>query len=113
MSILDSKIKASNIPKALLINFDYAEIRTSQFNKELFLYVSGEQPAAGWNAMLAPLINQETPDYLHVEVLRARMNDTKVERGNSPYRLSLPLNSISGKKGVKLIGANGSKTFDI
>ncbi len=85
----------------------------SQFNNELFLFVTGEQPEKGWNAMLTPLINQQTPDYLTVEVLRARADYTQKSHSEANYQLSLPLNFISGKKGVMLIGANATKQIDI
>ncbi len=99
--------------RAHLINFDQAEIRKSQFNDELFLFVTGEQPEKPWRAILAPVINQQTPDYLTVEVMRTRANDDQERRNKVHYQLSLPLNAISGKKGVMLLGANKSKKIDI
>lgn len=113
MSEIPPQNEKSNSPRGQLINFDHAEIRTSQFNDELFLFVTGKQPEKNWKAMLAPMINQQTPDYLTVEILRTRASDGR-EKGNQEYyQLSLPLNAISGKKGVMVIGANQSKKIDI
>lgn len=106
----DDKLMSS-AANGRLIDFDQAEIRHSQFNDELFLFVSGQPIENGWKAMLSPVIHHNKLDYLTVEVLKVRSD--KQNEMDKPYRASLPLGGIAGKKGVVLIGANETQTLDI
>lgn len=66
------KFEASTAPHGKLLTFDHAEIRTSQYNGDLFLYVEGEDLKMGWDDVLTPQINQKQPEYLTVEILQIR-----------------------------------------
>ncbi len=106
----------SSAPHGKLIDFEYAEIRSSQFNDEDYLYVAGAKPEDGWKAILAPCIHHAMPDYADVEVLKVRIrenSETLNAENEDGYQLSIPINSIKGSKGILLIGANGNKMIDI
>lgn len=116
MTRIISSESLSSAPHGKLIDFDYAEIRSSQFNDETYLYVAGAKPEDGWQAMLAPRIHHSVPDYADVEILKVRSRqDHKAPNAENEdsYQLSIPINSIKGSKGIMIIGANGDKVIDI
>ncbi len=106
----------SSAPHGKLIDFEHAEIRSTQFNDEIYLYVAGAKPEDGWQAMLAPRIHHSVPDYADVEILKVRSRQdikNSATENEDGYQLSIPINSIKGSKGIMLIGANGDKVIDI
>lgn len=106
----------SSAPHGKLIDFECAEIRSSQFNDESYLYVAGAKVDDGWQAMLAPRIHHSVPDYASIEVLKVRNYQDHIKsaaENEDGYQLSIPINSIKGSKGIMLIGATGDKVINI
>ena len=102
---------ASRIAAGELLAYENAEIRSSRYNNDAFLIVSGNKPENGWKAMLVPSIYQEKQEYLHVEILKVR-DFNGVSDDDSQYILSIPVDAIMGEKGIMLVGANGRKYID-
>lgn len=103
----------SSAPHGKLTTFDVAEIRSSKFNGDLFLYVEGEMPEIGWNVIIAPRIYHDKPEYLEVEILRVQAPANQYGERADIYKLSIPLNDIIGSKGVKVIGLDTSQSLDL
>jgi len=106
----------SSAPHGKLIDFEYAEIRLSEFNGEEYLYVASAKTEDGWKAMLAPRIYHDVPDYTDVEVLKVRSTQRQeiiVIKNSEYHQLSIPISSFKGLKGISLIGANVDKIIDI
>ena len=95
---------------------DDAELRAGPtFGQGLYLVVSGPAPANGDQVRLVPDLVQHDPDYRRIEVLsddRSNHGDDSPLRAER-YEKSMPLSGLSGKKGIELVGANGTKKFDL
>jgi hypothetical protein len=68
------------------------------------LVVSGTKPCINMTVHLSPLVYIVQPDYWGIEVFGVlpALCLTAV----SPYQVHIPLDGITGKKGVEVIGAN-------
>jgi len=97
-----------------LINFDEARVFFG-FNPNLpLLEVSGLAPCANMTVRLQPLIYIRCPEYWGIEVVGCLPGDFCLE-AVEPYQELIDLKAAGaiGSKGIKLIGANGSKKFDV
>lgn len=102
----------SSVPQGRIIGFDGAELKRSPMQNGWFLSVSGVAPEAGKVARLAPRLYQERPDYWGIEVVAIRL-DAGGDDGPCSGKLSIPLEGITGLKGIAVIGANRVITLDV
>ncbi len=96
--------------------FDSAELRAGPtLGQGLYLIVSGPTPRPGANVRLLPVVGDTEPEYQQIEIAwEARAaNDHDDSMGVERYEKSMPLSGLSGKKGIELVGANGTKRFNL
>ncbi|MEP7351396.1 MAG: hypothetical protein ABI668_15790 [Sphingorhabdus sp.] len=107
----------SSVPNGRIIDFDAAELRKLPFQDNLFLWVRGKLPGAGYEAKLAPRIYHDRPDYWGIEVAvvtaPAPANDASVGEISFNFERSVPLSGITGNRGITVIGANQVKRIEI
>lgn len=103
-------------------DFDFAELRAGPtLGQGLFLIVSGLMPLPGAKIRLLPVLDDPHPEYRQIEIaweaLAANSHDVSMDRGGSigaeRYEKSMPLSGLSGTKGIELIGAHGTKKFNL
>lgn len=95
-----------------LIAYEKAAVVNLKTNPPRYvLQVSGIKPFAKMTVKLMPLVYVRQPEYWEIEVvggLRGAGIPTKV-----PYSVSLPLGGALGSRGIQVLGANRSDTFDV
>jgi hypothetical protein len=104
-------LKAPTSTSVRLINFTKARIVPGIVNNTWILIVEGTKPCLNMTVRLIPLIYVRQPEYWGIEV-------TGTVPGFclpavSPYTASLPLNGITGTKGIEVIGARKRKKIDV
>jgi hypothetical protein len=104
-------LKAPTSTSVRLINFTKARIVPGIVNNTWILIVEGTKPCLNMTVRLIPLIYVKQPEYWGIEV-------TGTVPGFclpavSPYTVSLPLNGITGTKGIEVIGARKRKKIDV
>jgi hypothetical protein len=115
-SMLNSSLSA--VPNGQVIAFEKAELRRLPFQDGLYLWVQGLLPATGFDARLAPRIYHDgRPDYWGIEVaafaqVSSVHNNNDQDHGRI-FERSVPLNGITGIKGISVIGANRVQQIDI
>ncbi len=96
--------------------FDSAELRAGPtLDQGLYLIVSGPSPKPGAHIRLLPILGDTQPEYQQIELTwdTRAANDHDVSMGVERYEKSMPLSGLSGKKGIELVGANGTKKFNL
>lgn len=102
----------SLIPQSTrLINFDRAEVRPGFVPRTYFLIVSGTKPYLNMEVHLSPLIYIKQPEYWGIEVI-GTLSGIGLP-ALAPYHVSIPLDGITGTKGVEVIGANKRKKINV
>ncbi len=105
-----------------IAEFDSAELRAGPtLGQGLYLIVSGPTPRPDANIKLLPVLGDPTPEYRQIELAwearAAHDHDVSIDRGGSlgaeRYEKSMPLSGLSGTKGIELVGANGTKKFNL
>lgn len=117
----DEQMKAGTTPpvKSGRVNaadFDSAELRAGPtMGQGLYLIVSGPMPKPGANIRLLPVLGNPPPEYQRIELAwEARAaNDHGASMGVERYEKSMPLSGLLGTKGIELVGANGTKKFNL
>jgi hypothetical protein len=105
-------LAASVIPQSTrLINFDRAEVRPGFLPRTYFLIVSGTKPYLNMQVHLSPLIYIKRPEYWGIEVIGTLPGIGLPAL--APYHVSIPLDGITGTKGVEVIGANKRKKINV
>jgi hypothetical protein len=97
-------------------DFDSAELRAGPtLGQGLYLIVSGPAPKSGANVRLLPVLGDPEPEYRKIELAweAHAANDHNVSMGVERYEKSMPLSGLSGTKGIELVGANGTKKFNL
>lgn len=103
-------------------DFDSAELRAGPtLGQGLYLIVSGPTPRPGANIVLLPVVGDTQSDYQQIELAwearAANDHDVSMGPGGSigaeRYEKSMPLSGLSGTKGIELVGANGTKKFNL
>lgn len=95
-----------------LINFNRAKVVTGIVPGKYILVVSGTAPCLNMVVELSPLVYVQQPDYWGIEVVGSLPGGiclTAVKH----YTESLPLDGITGKKGIEVIGANKRQKIDV
>ena len=95
-----------------LIDFERTEIVTLEsFPPQFVLEVSGTKPYANLDVDLMPFVYVQQPLYWEIEVVGTRQGLTVPVP--APYRVSIPLDGISGTRGVEVVGATRRQRFDV
>ncbi|MGH2585772.1 MAG: hypothetical protein ACRDJE_12735 [Dehalococcoidia bacterium] len=109
---LESLSKLPPPASSRLIAYETAQVINLKTNPPRYeLHVSGIKPFAKMTVKLMPLIYVRQPEYWGIEVvgsLRGRTIPAKI-----PYTVSLPLAGTLGSRGIQVLGANRSDTFDV
>ncbi|HYO14233.1 MAG TPA: hypothetical protein VE685_13640 [Thermoanaerobaculia bacterium] len=94
-----------------LIDFTEARVITGIVPDRYILVVSGEKPYLNMEVSLSPRIYIRRPEYWGIEVVGSLPGIGLPTV--APYHVSLPLDGILGTKGIEVVGANRSETFDV
>jgi hypothetical protein len=95
-----------------LIAYDKAEVLTLESEPPQYvLQVSGVKFSPSMTVKLMPLIYVRQPEYWEIEVVGGLSGAAIPVK--TPYTVSLPLGGTLGSRGIQVIGANRSDTFDL
>ncbi len=97
-------------------DFDSAELRMGPpLGQGLYLIVSGPRPKPDANIRLLPMLGDPETEYQQIELAweTRAAHDHDDSMGVDRYEKSMPLSGLSGKKGIELVGANGTKKFNL
>jgi hypothetical protein len=106
--------KFEELPRAeanRLIYFKKAYIRQGIVPKKYILIVSGTKPYVNMEVSLKPLVYIKRPEYWGIEV-SGSLNGIGLPT-LTPYTVTIPLDSITGTKGIEIIGATHSEKKEI
>ena len=98
----------TSAPNARLVDFDEAVIKPGPMGATRFLRVRGTLPETGSGVKLAPRIYSTTPDYCVIEVAATSAPGSE-ERS---FEVSIPVDGVTGTKGVIVRGDTREQTFD-
>lgn len=93
------------------INFTKAVVRSGFVPNTYFLIVSGTKPCVNMLVELSPLVYIQQPDYWGIEVVGSLPGFCLP--ATAPYVVSIPLDGITGKKGIEVIGATKRKRIPV
>jgi hypothetical protein len=94
-----------------LIDFEKAEIHPGFVPRTFILVVYGTKPNLNIEVSLKPLVYIKQPEYWGIEVVGC-IRGVKLPAA-APYTVTIPLDSLTGTKGIEVIGATGSKKMDV
>ena len=103
--------KAPASESCRLIDFDTAEVITGIVPERYILVVSGEKPYLNLEVRLIPRIYVQRPEYWEIEVVGWLTGPGLP--ATAPYHVSLPLDGITGTKGVEVIGASRTERLEV
>lgn len=86
-----------------LINFTQAKVVPGFIPNTYFLVVSGTKPYVNMLVELSPLVYIRQPEYWGIEVLGSLPGFGLPAL--APYTVTIPLDGITGTKGIEVIGA--------
>ncbi len=118
----DEQMKAGKIARPTrngrvnTADFDSAELRAGPtLGHGLYLIVSGPMPRPGADIKFLPVLGDPLTEYQQIEIAweSRAANDHDVSMGVERYEKSMPLSGLSGTKGIELVGANGTKKFNL
>jgi hypothetical protein len=95
-----------------LIEFEKAEVRPGIVSGTYFLVVCGNAPCMNMQVRLEPRVYVRQPEYWGIEVVGC-LNGGICLTALRPFMELIPLAGITGTKGIEVIGATDTKTFDI
>ncbi len=102
---------ANAVESCQLIGFDNARVEHMTTTGVPLLIVEGTKPYLNMKVRLQPRIYVEQPDYWGIEVVGCLEGIGLPAL--APYSETLSLSHVTGKKGIEVIGADRSQTFDI
>jgi len=97
-------LNAPSSSSVRLIDFEKAEVVPGIVPRTYFLIVSGTKPYVNMTVELSPLVYIRQPEYWGIEVIGSLPGYGLPVL--APYTVSIPLDGITGTKGVEVIGAN-------
>jgi hypothetical protein len=112
----------SSVPSGQIVDFEVAELRKVPFEDSLYLWVRGKLPPGNVEAKLAPRVYHDRPDYWGIEVAIVSVPEDANGRGADTaepgfeslmFERSVPLDGITGSRGITVIGANQIKRIEI
>ena len=95
-----------------IIGFDNAEVHPGFVSGTFILVVSGSAPCINMQVALSPRIYVRCPEYWGIEVTGALPGGFCLP-AMKPFVLTIDLAGITGSRGIEVIGANRSQTFDV
>lgn len=91
-----------------------AEVVDGILNGTYFLVVSGETACVNMRVWLSPLIYIDCPEYWGIEVVGSLIGGRCIIGiVPTPFSVSILLTGITGSKGIEVLGANRSETFEV
>jgi hypothetical protein len=106
------QLAASLVSKSVRrLNFNRAEVRPGFVPRTYFLIVSGTKPYVNMEVHLSPLIYIRKPEYWGIEVIGTLPGIGLPAL--APYHVSIPLDGITGTKGIEVIGATKRKKINV
>ena len=97
-------LSAPAVSSVRLIAFDEARVVPGFLPRTWILVVSGTKPYLNMIVDLSPMIYIRRPEYWGIEVI-GRLPCIGLPT-TAPYTVSIPLDGITGTKGIEVIGAN-------
>ncbi|MFF1905603.1 hypothetical protein [Kitasatospora sp. NPDC058218] len=94
-----------------LIDFDEAKAVPGIVPGTFILVVSGTKPYLNMTVRLSPLVFIAQPEYWGIEVVGS-LSGIGLP-ATTPYTESLPLDGITGTKGIEVIGAYRTERIDL
>ena len=98
----------TSAPNARIVDFDEAIIKDGPIEGTRFLRVRGTLPEGKWQAKLAPRIYFTKPEYWIIEVAAAV--DREATEGS--FEVSIPVDSVTGTRGIIVRGATREERFE-
>ncbi|MFF7456938.1 hypothetical protein [Kitasatospora sp. NPDC008115] len=95
-----------------LIDFEEAKAVPGIVPGTFILIVSGEKPYESMTVRLVPLVYVRQPEYWGIEVTGSLPSGLLLAV-TAPYTEALPLDGITGTKGIEVIGANKRERIDL
>ncbi len=93
------------------INFKDTDVRPGIVNDTWFLIVSGIKPYVNMKVELIPVVYITQPEYWIIEVIGCLPGIGLPTE--APYTVSIPLDGITGTKGIEVKGGRKSEKIDI
>lgn len=97
----------SSASNAQLVDFDEAVIKSGLVGGTRFLRVRGTLSRDGLKAKLAPRIYPRKPDYWVIEVVATPSRNAETRS----FELSIPIDSVTGTKGIIVRGETCEETI--
>lgn len=95
------------------LNYEHAELaEIPESNGRYAVVVHGEAPCLNMHVSLSPFIYIRRPEYWGIEVVGCLPGGICLT-AIKPFVLALDLDSITGTKGIEIIGANRTDRFEI
>jgi hypothetical protein len=106
------RLRALPAPQSCrLIDFETAEVRPGFVTGTFILVVSGTKPYANMTVELRPLIYIRRPAYWGIEVVGCLPGFGLPAL--APYTVALPLDGVTGTRGVEVLGATRSRRIAV
>jgi len=96
-------LKAPVSSSVRLIDFKKVQVVPGIVPRTWILIVSGTKPYINMTVELSPLVYIQRPDYWGIEVVGSLPGIGLP--ATAPYSVAIPLDGITGKKGIEVIGA--------
>ena len=104
-------LNAPPVSSVRLITFDDARVVPGFLPRTWILVVSGTKPYLNMIVDLSPLIYIRRPEYWGIEVI-GRLPGIGLP-ATAPYTVAIPLDGITGTKGIEVIGANKKQKLPV
>lgn len=98
-------LKAPAAQSVRVIAFDRAKVVPGFRPDSWILIVEGTKPCLNMRVELIPFVYIQQPDYWGIEVTGTLPGSICLP-ATAPYSVALPLDGITGKKGIEVIGSN-------
>ncbi|MER5354551.1 hypothetical protein ABT093_30005 [Kitasatospora sp. NPDC002551] len=95
-----------------LIDFEEAKVVPGIVPGTFILVVSGEKPYESMTVRLIPLVYVRQPEYWGIEVTGTLPSGFLLPV-TAPYTEALPLDGITGTRGIEVIGANKREKIEL
>lgn len=96
-------LKAPLSSSVRLIDFKKVQVVPGIVPRTWILVVSGTKPYLNMTVELSPLVYIQRPDYWGIEVVGSLPGIGLPT--TAPYTVAIPLDGITGKRGIEVIGA--------
>jgi hypothetical protein len=94
------------------IEFENAEVRPGFVSNTYFLIVTGNASCMNMQVRLEPRIYIQQPEYWGIEVVGCLTGSVCLP-AQLPFLESIPLEGITGTKGIEVVGATHTEKIDV